>query len=234
MKLTTALALIALAMPLGLQAQGDNRPGGDRQPALPGGLDRILMLTPDQVMKLREHQRASQMAIQEVNRQVGMARRMLNQAARAEPVDNAAVGALFVQITGLQRQVAGLRQSQRQAAPDALGLTMEQRERLGALQRAITLQAPAQAALRLNLIGPGRANVDNGGEPRDVAPPAGAPGGGQPPVLTMPDPMNNAAGDDEDARAILDMLSALSEETAENVRRIADRLSVVPVTAGSQ
>ncbi len=89
MKLTNTLALFALTMPLALQAQTVVRDG---LPALPGGLDRFLMLTPDQLMNLRQHQQDGQMALLEIERQAGMARQMLGEALGADPVDNAAVG----------------------------------------------------------------------------------------------------------------------------------------------
>ncbi len=173
MKLTTALALVALAMPLALQAQRPDPPT-DRRPALPGSLDVFLMLTPDQLMSLRQHQQGTEMELRQINRRATAARWMLAEALQADPPDDAAVGALFRQVTALQQRAGAVRRTRRERTPDAIGLTMDQRERLGLLQRALALQALAQAALRLNLIAPPRGRGDDR-EPQDAGPRDGAP-----------------------------------------------------------
>ena len=64
------------------------------------------MLTQDQIRELRHYQQESQMALRGVNQRDAMTRRILNQATRAEPADQVAVGALFLQLRATERGAA--------------------------------------------------------------------------------------------------------------------------------
>ena len=234
MKLTNTLALIALATTLSLQAQTVIRDG---LPALPAGLDRFLMLTPDQIMNLRQHQEANQTALREIERQAGAARQMLGEALGADPVDNATVGGLFVEVTRLQRQATELHRTQLENTPSAIGLTMTQRDKLDELRRALELQGPAFAALSLNLIeSEGLVGFPGGVIPQSRFDATVLLGGvatsvpGLAGVGPFARTMDGAAG----GEMLLRMLSASSEEIAENVRRIAESLSVVPVASDNE
>ena len=113
---------------------------------------------------------------------------------------------------------------------------MTQRDKLDELRKALELQAPALAALSLNLIeSEGLFGGLGGLIPASRIDPTVRTGSfadvllGPPGVGPFANTTDVAAGE-----ALLKMLSATSEYIAENVRRIADRLSVVPVSSGSE
>ena len=150
----------------------------------------------------------------------------LREALAADPPDDATVGRLVLAGRAIQREVNMLRNSQREAAPDALNLSPEQREKLELLQVSLRVAPIAQMAARLNLVRDGRIRAVLG-----PAPPLGPrPGGGD------RGPNRGGERDGEmqgltpaELEMTLESLQSEVDRIGQNVDRVSQRLSVPPI-----
>ena len=118
-----------------------------------------------------------------------------------------------------------LRRSQLEAAPDALNLSSEQREKLELLRVSLRVAGIAQLAARLNLVGDPALGL-----PR-LPPPLGPrPGGGD------PGRNRDGQGDGEmqgltpaELEMTLESLQSEVDRIGQNVDRVAQRLSIPPI-----
>lgn len=104
----------------------------------------------------------------------------LRAALAADPPDETAVGRLVLAGRGIEREAGMLRQSQLEAAPDALNLSPDQRDKLQLLQTSLRVAPIAQIAASLNLVsGPALGSLFVQGDfstPFPVPPFGGIPG----------------------------------------------------------
>ena len=130
MQLLTILISILLLAPAGAWAQGPvdggNGPfgGGQVGPRDTGFrlLVQFLELDESQVEALLMMQSANAQALGLLARSIGENQRELQRALLADSPDEATVGRLTLAGRAIQREINLLRQSQREAAPDALNL----------------------------------------------------------------------------------------------------------------
>ena len=151
--------------------------------------------------------------------------RALREALAADPPDEATVGRLVLAGRAIQGEVNMLRRSQLEAAPDALNLSPEQREKLEVLQISLRVGGIAQVAARLNLVrGPARAAQARAPAPRPRPRGRDRERGG------------NAEGEGEmqgltpaELEMTLDSLQSEVDRIGQNMDRVSQRLSVPPV-----
>ena len=235
-KLLTICLSVLVLTPAGARAQGrgvdgpggGDRPGGGQQQGPRAGLRplvRFLELDDSQLEALVMMQRDNAQALRplvESARDNGRARR---EALGADPPDESTVGRLVLAGRAIQREVNMLRNSQREAAPDAVNLSPEQREKLEVLQISLRVAGIAQVAARLNLVrGPARAAQARAPAPRPRPRGRDRERGG------------NAEGEGEmqgltpaELEMTLDSLQSEVDRIGQNVGRVSQRLSVPPI-----
>ena len=128
----------------------------------------------------------------------------------------------------LQQEAGTLRQSQLEAAPDALNLSPDQRDKLELLQTSLRVAPIAQIAASLNLVsGPAGSLFVQG----DFSPPSPVtPFGG------IPGRTGDREGDREmqgltpaELEMTLEFLQSEVDRIGQNVDRVSRRLSVPPI-----
>ena len=233
MQLLTILISILLLAPAGAWAQGPvdggNGPfgGGQVGPRDTGLrlLVQFLELDESQVEALLMMQSANAQALGLLARSIGENQRELQRALLADSPDEATVGRLTLAGRAIQREINLLRQSQLEAAPDALNLSSGQREKLELLQTSLRIAPIAALASSLNLVrGPALfAQVP----PPPLEPRPGGGGLG---------PNRDGRGDGEmrgltpaDLEMTLESLQSEVDRIGQNVDRVSQRLSVPPI-----
>ena len=117
----------------------------------------FLELDESQVEALLMTQSDNAQALGLLARSIGENQRELQRELLADSPDEATVGRLLLAGRAIQREINLLRQSQLEAAPDALNLSSGQREKLDLLRVSLRVAGIAQLAARLNLVGGPRA-----------------------------------------------------------------------------
>ena len=234
MKLLAILFTVLLLAPAGAWAQargdGGNGPfgGGPAGPQDAGlrALVQFLELDESQVEALLMMQSDNAQALGLLARSIGENQRELQRALLADSPDEATVGRLLLAGRAIQREINLLRQSQLEAAPEALNLSSEQRGKLELLQVSLRVAGIAQLAARLNLVG-GPALFAQGG----ALPPAPIP-----PVGAIPGRNRDGGGDLEmrgltpaELEMTLESLQSEVDRIGQNVDRVSQRLSVPPI-----
>ena len=228
--LLTILFSVLILAPAGAWAQGrgGNGPGGGGQQSPRDGLRSLvqfLELDESQVEALLMMQRANAQALGLLARSIGENQRELQRALLADSPDEATVGRLLLAGRAILREINLLRRSQLEAAPDALNLSSEQREKLELLRVSLRVAGIAQLAARLNLVGDPALGL-----PR-LPPPLGPrPGGGD------PGRNRDGQGDGEmqgltpaELEMTLESLQSEVDRIGQNVDRVSQRLSVPPI-----
>ena len=232
MKLLTILFSVLLLAPAWAQARGDGGDGpfggGQAGPRDTGlrSLVQFLELDESQVEALLMMQSANAQALGLLARSIGENQRELQRALLADSPEEATVGRLLLAGRAIQREINLLRQSQLEAAPDALNLSSEQRDKLELLQASLRLAPIAQMAAGLNLVR-GPALFSQGG----ALPPAPIPTVGA--ILGR----NRDGGGDLEMRGLtpgelemtLESLQSEVDRIGQNVDRVSQRLSVPPI-----
>lgn len=234
--LVICLSVLVLA-PAGARAQGrgsdgpggGDRPGGGQQQGPRAGLRplvRFLELDDSQLEALVMMQRDNAQALRSLVQSAQENGLALREALAADPPDEATVGRLVLAGRAIQREVNMLRNSQLEAAPDALNLSPEQREKLEVLQISLRVAPIAQMAARLNLVRDGRIGAVLGTAPPlgprpsggDRGPNRGGEGGGEMQGLTP-----------AELEMTLESLQSEVDRIGQNVDRVSQRLSVPPI-----
>ena len=188
-------------------------------------LVQFLELDESQVEALLMTQSDNAQALGLLARSIGENQREFQRELLADSPDEATVGRLLLAGRAIQREINLLRQSQLEAAPDALNLSSGQREKLDLLRVSLRVAGIAQLAARLNLVG-GPAL----GLPPPPPPLGPGPGGGD------PGRTRNSQGDGEmqgltpaELEMTLESLQSEVDRIGLNVDRVSQRLSVPPI-----
>ncbi len=152
----------------------------------------------------------------------------LRAALAADPPDETTVGRLVLAGRALQQKAGMLRQSQLEAAPDALNLSPDQRDKLQLLQTSLRVAPIAQIAASLNLVsGPAGSLFVQG----DFSTPFPVP-----PFGAIPGRTGDRGGDREmqgltpaELEMTLEFLQSEVDRIGQNVDRVAQRLSIPPI-----
>ena len=153
----------------------------------------------------------------------------LRAALAADPPDDTAVGRLVLAGRGIEREAGMLRQSQLEAAPDALNLSPDQRDKLQLLQTSLRVAPIAQIAASLNLrSGPALGSLFVQGDfstPFPVPPFGGIPGrtGGRQRTGDM------GGLTPAELEMKLEFLQSEVDRIGQNVDRVSQRLSIPPI-----
>ena len=153
----------------------------------------------------------------------------LQAALAADPPDETAVGRLVLAGRALQQEAGMLRQSQLEAAPDALNLSPDQRDKLQLLQTSLRVAPIAQIAASLNLVsGPAFGPQFLQGDFSTPFP--------VPPFGAIPGRTGDRGGDREmqgltpaELEMALEFLQSEVDRIGQNVDRVSRRLSVPPI-----
>ena len=186
----------------------------------------FLELDESQLEALGMMQRDNAQALLPLVRSVGETQGLLQEALAADAPDETTVGRLILASRGLQQEAGMLRQSQLEAAPDALNLSPEQREKLQLLQTSLRVAPIAQIAAGLNLIrGPALGALFVQGD--FSAPFPATPFGG------IPGRTGDRGGDREmqgltpaELEMTLEFLESEVDRIGQNVDRVSQRLSI--------
>ncbi len=230
-KLLAILLGVFILAPVGAWAQerGDSgRGGGGQQGPGDAGLRplvRFLELDESQVQALLMMQRDNAQALRPLARSLRDNQAALREALASDSPDEATVGQLVLAGRTIQRDINLLRRSQLEGAPDALNLSLDQREKLELLQLSLRVASVANIARGLNLIrGPALA------EARPASPPRSRPRGGN------RGPNRDGEGDGEmqgltpaELEMTLESLQSEVDRIGQNVDRVSRRLSVPPI-----
>ncbi len=230
MRLLTILFSVLILAPAGAWAQGPvdggngpfgGGPVGPRGTGLPS-LVQFLELDESQVEALRMMQSDNAQALGLLARSIGENQRELQRALLADSPDEATVGQLILAGRAIQREVNLLRRSQLEAAPDALNLSSEQREKLELLQVSLRVAPIAGIALRLNLVGGLFAQSVPVPAPPSLSPslsrPRSSPPGLDPRGLTP-----------AELEMTLESLQSEVDRIGLNLDRVSQRLSIPPI-----
>jgi hypothetical protein len=189
----------------------------------------FLELDESQLEALGMMQRENAQALLPLVRSVGETQGLLQEALTADPPDETTVGRLVLAARALQQEIGMLRQSQLEAAPDALNLSPDQREKLQLLQTSLRVAPIAQIAASLNLIrGPALGALFAQGDFSPAVP--------IPPVGGFPGRTGDSGGDREmrgltpaELEMTLEFLRSEVDRIGQNVDRVSQRLSIRPV-----